>query len=182
MVNVRVEKTDAVDRVAKSLKADALFMRTALSRIDQDFRKNEAALFSTEGVSGGARWSPLSPAYAERKARMRRADQKFRAVVKGLGGKVLPIIAGNKILTLGGGLRESLSKPGGSHVAYAQGTSLFLGTSYPLAHYHYEGRAPLPRRDPIQHKPEQSRAYLGTIRDMFIERTRKIILASVRRG
>lgn len=83
-----------------------------------------------EGGGSGARWAPLSPAYATWKA----------ARFPGAG-----------ILVRSGALKASLAGPDSPLSVFRPGpTSLEIGTSVPYAMYHQLGTSRMPQRPPLR--------------------------------
>lgn len=89
--------------------------------------------FVLEGGGSGARWAPLSPAYAQWKA------ARF---------------PGTSILVRSGALKASLAGPGAPFSIFRPGpTSLEIGTSVPYAIHHQLGTSRLAQRPPIRLTP-----------------------------
>ena len=100
----------------------------AWKRIADDFLKVEARLFGSEGASGGEKWAPLSPAYAEWKE------------------KHYP---GKPILEREGDLMRSLVERNSDHIERISPDQLVLGTRDPKAMFHQRGTRIMPARPPI---------------------------------
>lgn len=176
-----------IKTLGQAVRTDAQFMSQVRVRVDEEFRANEKRLFSSEGNSGGPRWAPLSPEYAKRKAGLRRRDLRQSRLQRGLGFRRRITIAGRTILVLGGSMRDSFTQPSSrNHISRVVGRTIELGSSDPLAHYHFAGEGRLPRRDPIQHTDEQKRGYLKTVAAEFVKRieavTRSLGRADTARG
>jgi hypothetical protein len=101
--------------------------------------------FDTEGEFGGARWAPLSPGYAARKA---------------------IVHPGTGILVATGAMKRAASSPRRT----ATPTSLTLTIDDPKAEYHQDGTARMPARplvfgDPL---PTGARAELDRIAEEYV--------------
>jgi len=149
-VNPRIKKlTDLFDLNMQD-------MRSIKTMVDIEFVKKERKLFATEGASGGAKWKPLSPAYAKRKKRKK---------------------PGRKILAYEGDLRRGLTgRRHADHVARYSLTKtravVTVGTKNPIASYHAPGylhNPQLPVRDPIQLTRRQELDYTKIVRRYFVE-------------
>lgn len=176
MISARVFRNGKIEDIFTALRTDPRMASQLKGELDAEFRANETKLFSSQGASGGSRWPALSPEYAKRKAGLRRADLKQSRMMRGLGFRRGITIAGQKILVLGGGLRDSLTKSGPDHISEVLpgGKMRFaFGTSYPLAHYHHEGGPNLPVRDPIQHTDEQMGRYQKIAAEFYLTRVRR---------
>lgn len=102
----------------------------AFEAIADSFYEGQKQQFASEGATGSGGWKPLSPAYAERKARE---------------------FPGRPILTATGEMRGSLESRGGmlSHFRLEK-RRLELGTLLDRATYHQEGAGNLPQRKVIE--------------------------------
>lgn len=89
--------------------------------------------FVSEGGASGARWAPLSRAYAAWKA------QRF---------------PGNGILVRSGALKASLLGPGAPYSVFRPtSTSLDIGSSVPWGMFHQLGTRAMPQRPPLRLTP-----------------------------
>lgn len=149
-----------------------------LTRVAQAHRKQEAAIFASEGGQGASGvWPRLSPAYAQRKATAGRAG---RAAVKGKKGKArtaalraLKAPISQKILVWSGDMKDrflSASRPENieQFVQTSPTGGVFqLGASSTIAGYHFEGGPHLPRRDMVTKTREQVLAIWQAIVDWY---------------
>lgn len=104
-------------------------------RIEANWYESRSTMFGSQGASTGARWAPLSPAYARRKATTH---------------------PGRTILVREGDLRDGLTRRGGAgQIRRVTSTSLTLGTADPKAGYHSSpgGRRKMPLRNVIAMSP-----------------------------
>ncbi len=185
---VTVKKNPRIKDLPQMLQLDAADMRRLTLALDRQFVKNEKRLFASEGASGGGRWAPLSPDYAERKTRMlkgalselrqtRRKERGAGLRRRKSGGGVPRLGTVDRILQLSGSMADSLRERNDSdHVAEwklrtSVGT-IRLGTKHELAAYHAGGGSlfstggrsgasvgGLPVRDPIQMTTSQGKQF-----------------------
>lgn len=153
-VKARIEVNPRLRELPQVAKLDMGDMKRLADAIDSRFVTNERALFASEGASGGERWAPLSPDYAEAKRRR---------------------FPGRKILARTGRLRRSLTQKGDpEHVAVyrlAPRPVVEVGTEVEVGAYHAPGplhNPNLPVRDPLQHTPQQERDYFEVVRDYLV--------------
>jgi len=134
-INVRTYgDRERIGAALVDLKSAAQDLSPAWPAVIEAFRRQEAKLWQTEGASGEhGRWTPLSPNYAERKARL---------------------FARRPILYLSGALHDSLTESGADSIVQFDNRALFIGSDvhspdgYPYGLAHQEGRG-LPQRRAI---------------------------------
>lgn len=133
---------------------DADIKKEIVPELGRQFRRNMVRQFASEGVSGGSRWAPLSSRYERWKVRR---------------------YPGRKILTRKGDLRNSLTHESDAHhVERYEHGSLFLGTTHPVGEYHAFGTGKMPKRNPLQHAPDQVKAYIDAISTWYRKRVDRI--------
>lgn len=161
----------------------------------KDFRRLERVLFATQGKSGGEQWKPLSPRYARIKmailtgaiSGLRSANQQF-----GRASRRVPSLKSvNKILSLSGGLRDSLTKKSDpDHVQTFRQRSdaqwvVAHGTSNELARYHSNGvpsKGGAVVRKPIMLTPSQKEEIQKTVTRVLAVHLKRAVLVAARLG
>lgn len=178
---------ERVRQIGQAFDLSDVDYASMLAQLDEQFRKNEAALFTSEGATGGERWADLSTDYAAFKAGRRKkvawANRQLKRV------KFRPV--SQLVLQWSGNLKRSLGGNRGhsEHVADVVETlpahrAFVLGTRNVLAHYHYEGRHgknPMPARNPIAHTDVQKREYLGLMK-AYVHVKFEAVFRSLRRA
>jgi phage gpG-like protein len=114
-----------IDRTLQNLEKVA-DMRPAWAELKRRFLNAERRQFSSEGAYGGARWSPLSPAYGAWKARH---------------------APGKPILQLSGELMRSLTQ--GPEIDVEEPSYAIFGSAVDYGRYHQHGTPRMPKRPPI---------------------------------
>ena len=157
-----------------------------LTRVAQLHRKQEAAIFASEGAEGGAGgWPPLSPEYAKQKQRALTGGRKARAAQRkatkeagvfgllgsGFAARRTPPLS-MKVLIWSGEMRDRFLRPSNRNyhedmVAEGRMRVLRFGARSSIASYHREGSATLPVRDMILKTPRQVSALLRAIVDWY---------------
>lgn len=146
---------DGEDQFARAFdRYDAQF--DDLSNIWPDVRDEfwsiEKQQFRSEGVAGGDKWKPLSPAYA--KAKLRRYGAK-------------------PILQATGDLYASLTGETGDTFYQTTKTSIEIGTTLPYARYHQHGTDKMPARPPIRFSKQQQENLSKVIQKALIRELRR---------
>ena len=150
----------------KVMQLNADDMKMMGTKVDTLFRKNERALFASEGASGGSKWPALSPGYAAWKK-----GQKLRKS----GAKM---IGSNKIMVLTGRLKSSLTSKNGDHFYLSSllgenRGQITVGTKVDTAAKNIKGNplsdAHVPERDTLQYTPAQGNAYQQIVKDRYIQ-------------
>ena len=183
MVGPRI--TAHVDPNLPQLMEEALKMKTsdlkAMSlQMDRIFRKNERALFASEGSSGGSKWPDLKPATLRAKKGLRAAQKAIRK----RGFKIPVGSTSLKIMQRSGELKRGLTTMSHPDHVVRVHNSVFaqrigLGTTNILAKYHggLEGGAGmntrLPRRNVLQMTVKQRDEYDGVLLAWFKERAKQ---------
>lgn len=163
-------------------------IRAALvPKLDRLFRKNERALFSSEGKTGGSVWTPLSDnpegkGYKSRKDRLFTRASAYRESIRRARGGKRPRPLVNKRLQFYGDLMQSLTREGDMHIARLanlgdRSSIVELGTLDPVGSYHWAGNEKLPIRDPIKHTAEQKQEYADVVTNWMRPRFERVIRA-----
>lgn len=131
ILRLEVDGIQTLNRAFDTLGKTISDWRDAWPEIEQIFFRAELEQFDTEGARSGAKWQPLSAAYARWK------QIRF---------------PGAPILVRTGRLKRSLSVSGvgtDDSIREHEPTSLTLGSRVPYAIYHQRGGRRLPKREPI---------------------------------
>jgi len=104
---------------------DVKDLSPAFREIAKDFKEIESKQFGSAGGRGSGGWTPLSPKYAEWKAKH---------------------YLGRPLMVLSGLLRESLQGDNPYTIADIEPLQVTLGTQIPYAIYHQLGGGKLPQR------------------------------------
>jgi phage gpG-like protein len=119
--------------------------------IVKDFHKIERRQFETEGSYGSGGWQPLSPRYAEWKA------------------KKYP---GRPIMVLSGLLKESLLGDNPYSVELVTPKSMEVGTVINYAIYHQKGTSKMPARPLIQLTEDDKKRWIKFIQAYLVKQAR----------
>jgi hypothetical protein len=168
--NVTVRMNPAVLALPATFELTAADLAEVAKPVDDKFRAMMAALYDSEGTSGGSRWKELSPSYLAQKARKWGSLSAMRKRLlfdakslpqHYLKGSFRPMLGEFKILQLTRRLRMSLTSRNSEHIMEsgkgATGSYIMIGTTVPYAVAHWSGTTRLPSRNPFQRTEEQDR-------------------------
>lgn len=146
-ITVELQGKKRVSKILTSLAGRVTNLKPAFKQIGDNFLQVERRMFAEGGRP--AKWRPLSPRYADWKARHH---------------------PGKPTMILRGDLKDSLMKRGGDHIERIGRKSAEYGTKDPKGDWHQRGAGRLPVRKVISPKPSDITEWINIIRSHIIEK------------